>query len=170
MTDAGVVAEYVGFTEEEVVALCQRYGMDLQEVLRWYDGYQLVSGLHIFNPKSVVECMLRKRFGSYWTSTETYEALKVYIDLNYDGLKDSVVQMLGGNRCKIDPGTFHNDMTTFSNKDDVLTLLVHLGYLAFNIDSGEVYIPNEEVRGEFLRAIKNSGWSEVMRAVDASKN
>lgn len=169
MTDAGVVAEYVGFTEEEVVALCQRYGMDLQEVLRWYDGYQLVSGLHIFNPKSVVECMLRKRFGSYWTSTETYEALKVYIDLNYDGLKDSVVQMLGGNRCKIDPGTFHNDMTTFSNKDDVLTLLVHLGYLAFNIDSGEVYIPNEEVRGEFLRAIKNSGWSEVMRAVDASK-
>ena len=169
MIDAGVVAEYVGFTEEEVVTLCQRYDMDLQEVLRWYDGYQLASGLHIFNPKSVVECMLRKRFGSYWTSTETYEALKVYIDLNYDGLKDAVVQMLGGNRCEIDPETFHNDMTTFANRDDVLTLLVHLGYLAFEFNSREVYIPNEEVRGEFLRAIKGSGWPEVIQAVEMSK-
>ena len=169
MIDAGIVAEYVGFTEEEVVTLCRHYDMDLQEVLRWYDGYQLASGLHIFNPKSVVECMLRKRFGSYWTSTETYEALKVYIDLNYDGLKDAVVQMLGGNRCEIDPETFHNDMTTFANKDDVLTLLVHLGYLAFEFNSREVYIPNEEVRGEFLRAIKSSGWSEVIQAVEISK-
>ena len=169
MTRAGRLAEFAGFTEEEVKNLCVQYDMDFLETQRWYDGYSLKNETHIYNPKSVVDAMRNQEFGSYWTSTETYESLKVYIDLNYDGLKDAVVQMLGGNRCEIDPETFHNDMTTFANRDDVLTLLVHLGYLAFEFNSREVYIPNEEVRGEFLRAIKGSGWSEVIQAVEMSK-
>lgn len=78
--------------------------------------------------------MLNEEFNSYWTQTETYEALKVYMDMNYDGLKDSMILMLGGGRCKIDPQTFSNDMTTFQKKDDVLTLLVHLGYLAYEAE------------------------------------
>lgn len=94
--------------------------------------------------------------------------MKVYIDLNFDGLKDAVVQMLGGGRCQIDTGTFQNDMTTFHNRDDALTLLIHLGYLAYDIDSQEVFIPNEEVRAEFARAVKASGWEEVIKALTDS--
>jgi hypothetical protein len=37
-------------------------------------------------------------------------------------------------------------MTTIQNKDDVLTLLVHLGYLSYNADERTVCIPNEEMR------------------------
>ena len=96
--------------------------------------------------------MTWKNSQSYWTQTETHEALKVYIDMNFDGLKESIIEMLGGGRSKIDTRKFQNDMTTFSTKDDVLTLLVHLGYLAYDEDTEEVFIPNHEIAGEFLKA------------------
>jgi hypothetical protein len=109
------------------------------------------------SPKSVVDAMLNGEFDNYWTQTETYEALRVYISMNFDGLKDAIVWTLGGERCKIDAGTFQNDMTSFTWKDDVLKLLVHLGYLVYDADSNEVFIPNEEVQSEFDRAIRYSG-------------
>jgi hypothetical protein len=113
--------------------------------------------------------MTESEFHSYWTSTETYEALKIYIDMNFDGLKDSIIAMLGGIPCKIDTSTFQNDMTSATSKDDCLTLLVHLGYLAFDEEKTEVFIPNEEIRREFLTAIKQCGWNFVINAVSASE-
>lgn len=100
--------------------------------------------MHIYNPESVINSINNKKYGSYWTNTETYEALKIYIEMNFDGLKDTVITMLAGGKCKITTRTFQNAMTTFTNKDDVLTLLVHLGYLAYNELSKEVFIPNCE--------------------------
>ena len=135
----------------------------------WYDGYTFPEVGHIYNPKSVVDSIRRKSFGSYWTQTETYEALKIYIDLNYDGLKDAVVQMLAGGRVGINPERFQNDMTTFSSKDDVLTLLVHLGYLAFDSEHSEVFIPNAEIRGEFRNAIQGDHWKDIVAALEQSQ-
>lgn len=169
MTRAGRLAEFAGFTETEVKNLCVRYDMDFLETKRWYDGYSLKNETHIYNPKSVVDAMRNQEFGSYWTSTESYEALKVYIDMDYDGLKTAIVQMLGGECCPVNTRTFTNDMTTFAGKDDVLTLLVHLGYLAFRNDTQEVYIPNEEVRGEFLSAMDREKWPEVIHSVELSR-
>ena len=96
-----------------------------------------MNGLHIYNPKSVVDVMRKKKYKSYRTGTETYEALKMYIDRNFDGLKEAVAKLLNHVQCKIDPSTSQNDMTTFKTKDDVLTLLVHLGYLAYDEDKEE---------------------------------
>ena len=169
MIDSNVLAEYTGFTEKEVQILCEKYKIDFEETKRWYDGYCVADGLHIYNPKSVVDAMRKRKFNSYWVNTETYEALKVYIEMNYDGLKDAIVQMLGGSRCKIDIRRFTNDMTTFASKDDVLTLLVHLGYLAYDNNQKEVFIPNEEIRAEFVSAIEGSGWQEVIRSISASR-
>ena len=139
MTDPGDLAEYFGFTEQEVFELCEKYEMSFEEAKIWYDGYQLVDHrkekdecYSMYSPKSVVEAMLRHKFGTYWNQTETYEALKIYIQMDMDGLKDSVVRMLAGESVSINIGTFSNDMTTFATKDDVLTLLVHLGYLTYN--------------------------------------
>lgn len=98
-----------------------------------------------------------KSVRSYWTGSETYEALKVYIDLNFDGLREAIVGMLGGMPCRIDPTTFQNDMTTFKTRDDVLTLLIHLGYLAYDKDREETAIPNQEIAQEYLRAMKTGG-------------
>lgn len=97
---------------------------------------------------------MRDKYSSYWTKTETYEALRNYIDMNFDGLKDTVVDMLGGEKCEVDTGSFQNDMTSMKSRDDVLTLLIHLGYLAYDEDTRCVSIPNVEIREEFIRAIK----------------
>jgi len=163
MIDSAELSEYFGFTEEEVSDLCRRYNVEFSEVQRWYDGY-LLNGIHIYNPKSVVDVMRRKKIKSYWTGTETYEALKVHIDRNFDGLKESVIEMLGNGRCKVNAYKFQNDMTTFKTKDDVLTLLVHLGYLAYDEEKGEVFIPNQEIAHEFYNAVDDPGWEGVTRA------
>ena len=158
MTDSGNMAEYFGFTEKEVENLCVEYGMSIEETKAWYNGYGLYSHnkqedilYSIYNPKSVVEAMLRHRFGNYWNQTETYEALKIYIQMNMDGLKDAIIEMLAGNSVRINIGTFHNDMTTFATRDDILTLLVHLGYLTYDVEKESVRIPNKEVAQEYIR-------------------
>lgn len=169
MTEPKSLAKYIGFSEKNVIDLCEKYQMDFDEAKQWYDGYGFKQISHVYNPKSVVDAMLEKSFQNYWISTETYEALRIYIDMNFDGLKDAIIAMLGGLSCEIDTGTFQNDMTSFGGRDDVLTLLVHLGYLAYNEESHMVCIPNDEVRSEFLRAVKSSGWNEVADAVKASE-
>jgi hypothetical protein len=168
MTDPSPLEQCVGFTEDEVKGLCDKYQMDFEEIKRWYDGYCFPNAPHIYNPKSVVSAMLRKNYKSYWTSTETYEALSLYVDMDYDGLREYVVRMLTGEHIPADVSMFQNDMTTFLSKDDILALLVHLGYLAFDGERSEVFIPNEEIRGEFLRAVKGNGWQEVMDSIKQS--
>ena len=132
MTNAEPIEEFTGFTEDEVRELCQTYDMDFDETKKWYDGYCL-NQCSIYNPKSVVEAMMRRKFDNYWTKTETYESIKTYIVMNYDGLRDTIAQMIAGERKKIDTTTFTNDMVTFQIQDDVLTLLIHLGYLAYDL-------------------------------------
>ncbi len=163
------LAEYIGFTESEVKELCSRYDMDFEETRRWYNGYQFPGIPQIYNPKSVVEAMLSGIFANYWTATETYEALKVYIEMDFDGLKEAVVGMLGGGRSKVDPSHFQNDMSTFETRDDVLTLLIHLGYLAYDSVSQEVSIPNKEIADEFASAVRATGWQEIIRVLKDSE-
>ena len=153
MTDQDIFEEYTGFTEDEVKELCERFSMDFGETESWYDGYKLIRFQHIYNPKSVSEAMRRHRFSNYWTSTETYDALKIYMDMDFGGLRADVVQMLGGGRIRVNTRSFQNDMQTFRTKDDVLTLLIHLGYLAYDFESREAFIPNKEIIEEFENAI-----------------
>ena len=169
MTNPRMLSEFVGFTQNEVVDLCEKYNMDFAETARWYDGYTFKRDSHVYSPKSVVDAMLNREFDSYWTQTETYEALKVYIEMNFDGLRDAIIEMLAGEHVKINIATFGNDMTTFHSKDDVLTLLVHLGYLAYDGGKQEVFIPNYEVSREFTNAIQGAGWDSVIQSVRASE-
>lgn len=164
------LAEYVGFTESEVKALCLQSHMDFEEMKRWYDGYSFSRVNSVYNPNSVMDAIKSEEYGSYWTQTETYATLQLYIDMDEDGLKQAIVQMLGGGNIKIDPGSFQNDMTTIKSKDDVLTLLVHLGYLAYDADTKSVHIPNEEVREEFVRAVTIGKHTEVARLIRNSEN
>ena len=176
MTDPGELAEYFGFTESEVQKLCEKYEMSFEEASAWYNGYHLISHgegvrkVHsMYSPKSVVEAMQKRKFGTYWNQTETYEALKVYIQMNMNGLKDTIVEMLAGESVRINTGTFSNDMTTFATKDDVLTLLVHLGYLTYDNEKETVEIPNREVSQEYVNAISTMDWTEVIQSIQASR-
>lgn len=109
-----------------------------------------------------------KRFDDYWTQTESYESLRVYIDMDFADSKTAIIDMLGGQNCKVDVGTFQNDMTSLASRDDVFTLLVHLGYLAYDTDRREVFIPNQEIREEFVRSVKNGKRPELVKAIETS--
>lgn len=171
MMDPGVMAEFTGFTEEEVKTLCSQYSRNFEEAKKWYDGYHFAGDVHVYNPKAIVDVIRTGKFKNYWIGTETYEALKVYIEMNFDGLKDSVTALIGGESQKINPRTFQNDMTSFAGRDDVFTLLVHLGYLAYREDNQTVSIPNMEILIEFQNAVEGSkGWehlAEVFHGSDA---
>lgn len=165
MTNAVPLDSYMGFTSQEVQLLCSEYHISFEEVKNWYDGYDLKNIGDIYSPRSVVQVMKTGIFDDYWNQTESFEALKVYIDMNYDGLKDSVLELMAGGRISVDIRTFSNDMTTFSGYQDVLTLLIHLGYLGYDFDRKEVFIPNREVLMEFVAATRASDWSEIMNSV-----
>lgn len=169
MTDQGVFEEYTGFTREEVKELCGDFKMDFALAGSWYDGYVFTKFRHIYNPKSVVEAMLRRKFSNYWTSTEIYDALKIYIDMDFDGLKENIIHLLGGGRIKVNTRSFRNDMKDFRVKDDVLTLLIHLGYLAYDWEAKEAFIPNKEIMEEFENAMSVGGWSKVMEILKESE-
>ena len=162
------LSEYIGFTEREVRELCKMYHMDFEEAARWYDGYSFRQINHLYNPNSVVNAMLDGEYDNYWSNTTSYESLREYISLDFEGLRDLVVQMLAGGRCAVDVDTFQNDMTSFRSRDDVLTALIHLGYLAYDAEAGKVYVPNEEVRTAFARAVKDTDWESVVQAIQDS--
>ena len=161
MTDQFIFEEYTGFTEEDVKALCVRFDMDFEKIHDWYDGYRLRRFRHIYNPRSVVAAMRTGVLSNYWTSTETYEGLKIYMDMDFDGLRSDIVQMLGGERVRVNTRSFQNDMRNFNTKDDVLTLLIHLGYLGYDSETEEAFIPNKEIMGEFENAMSEIGRAHV---------
>ncbi len=170
MLDPGPLAPYIGFTQQESESLCIRYGLDIEEAAGWYDGYSFETEPHIYSPHSIVSCMLFGKIRNYWNQTETFEALQFYISLNFNGLKDDVLRMIAGERIPVHTGHFANDMASFQTKDDVLTLLVHLGYLGYDSLHQCVFIPNSEVRCEYVNAVSVSDWGEVSEALKHSSD
>ena len=171
MLNAGRLAEFVGFTEEETKGLCDQYSMDFAECKRWYDGYRITKTLSVFNPKSVVEAMYDQEFASHWSNTGSFENIKDYIELDFDGIRDDVAKMLGGGRVGVNVLSFLNTKTSFKCKDDVYSYLIHLGYLTYDKDAKECYIPNFEVREQWVLAIKlNPNFDKILKIINVSKS
>ena len=161
MINPGPLAPYLGFIKEEVILLCEKYNIDFAEVKRWYDGY-LLGGYHVYNPCAVINLIFQGNFQSYWSQTGTYESILPLINMDFDGLRSAIIDMLSGDTVEVIPYFFQNDMVSFRDKDDVLTLLIHLGYLGFNQKRNQAFIPNEEIRFEFAMATKLNKWSELI--------
>ena len=124
---------------------------NFDDIKRWYDGY-LLEGYQVYNPKAVFEVLTWNKFQSYWPETGTYEAIVPLINMDFDGLKTDIINMLAGAAVEVDVKSFQNDMVSFKNKDDVLTYLIHLGYLGYDQTSKQAFIPNEEIRQELAAA------------------
>ena len=169
MVMPGKLAGFFGFTKSEVKALCDKYSVDFDELEKWYDGYQIGSEPSIFTPNSVMQAIDNRQCGSYWASTGAFDAVTDHIQMKFDGLKDDIIRMLAGGRCSVDPTGFQNDMSVIRSKDDVLTVLIHLGYLSFDDKESECYVPNREVAGEMANAVKSTGWKGVTDALLLSK-
>lgn len=169
MVKPRMFAPYVGFVEAEVRGLCRENGVEFCEMRRWYDGYELSGVGSVYNPNSVMKAIEYADFDSYWSQTSAARGLMDYIALDYDGLARTVAELVGGASVAVETLGFANDLTTFRSKDDVLTLLVHLGYLAYDSEVGTARIPNEEIRLEFQRAIHGVGYGETARRVRESE-
>ena len=169
MVEPRRIAKYFGFTKEEVIALAKKHEMDFDELAKWYDGYQIGDEPSMFNPNSVMQALNAGRCRSFWASTGAFDAVANYINMNFEGLKDDIIEMLAGGRCKVDPTGFQNDMSIIRAKDDALTVLIHLGYLSYNWRRDECFIPNKEVAGEMVNAIKNNRWENIVGALTASE-
>ena len=163
------MAAYFGFTKEEVKTLAVKYGMDFEELEKWYDGYQIGDEPSMFNPNSVMQALDSDWCTSYWGKTGSYDAVADYIKMNFEGLKDDIIYMLAGGRCKVDTTKFQNDISIVQSRDDVLTVLIHLGYLSFDRRSSECYIPNREVWIEMSGAVEDTDWTPVVKALRASE-
>lgn len=169
MLSAGAFASYIGFTDDEVKALCKNYNKDFEKVKRWYDGY-ILEEYQVYNPKAVVSVLLKGSFKSYWSETASYDAIVPLINMNYDGLKTSIIEMLSGDTIKVNTTTFRNDTVNFKSKDDVLTYLIHLGYIGYDEVKNSAFIPNEEIRQELKNAVESKRWNEFDSFQQESEN
>lgn len=195
MTSPKQLAGYFGFTDEEVTELCKEHRINYDEIKRWYDGYLLSNkasvGLidgsgetgeiqpqlyndtgrsyHIYSPLSVVSAVTDRKLENYWNETETYEALETYINRNYGGLKEFVTILMRGERMGIDISNYQNDMTTFHSRDDILTLLIHLGYLGYDSAAREVFVPNEEIKAVFRSSTQGDEWDVLFGILNRSQ-
>lgn len=160
MLDAQELAPYIGFTEDEVRELCQKYRRDFEQVKRWYDGY-LLEDEQVYNPKAVVSLMIKGKYKSYWSDTGSYKGIVPLINMDFDGLKTAMIEMLSGTCVKVDISSFENDTSSLSCRDDVLTYLIHLGYLGYDQEKENAFIPNEEIRQELRKAVKKRTWNEL---------
>jgi hypothetical protein len=163
-------AGMIGFTEEEVKGLCEKYSVDYDECLRWYDGYKMSDTVKVCNPLSVVNAVTRGEFDSYWSATGSFEALRDYILMDFEGIRQDVVSMISGASVPVNVLKFQNTLDSINSKDNAFTYLIHLGYLAYNRKEKTCHIPNEEVRIEWINSIEDSSdYKKVMAVVNASK-
>ncbi len=184
------LAPYTGFTEEEVSKLCSKYGRNYEQIKEWYDGYDVSDVIppdpgyelqnatgreqapvhySIYSPLSVVKAVSTGMIQNYWNKTENYEALAEYIRMDYDGLKDAVALMMDGGRVQADISTYQNDMTTFHRRDDVFAMLIHIGYLGYDLEHKEVFIPNKEILDEFKASTKSEEWTFAFKSFRKSQ-
>ena len=173
-------AGYIGFTEAEVRGLCEEKQESFDRMKKWYDGYTVGDNRSVYNPYSVMKAIGSGKFKSYWKKTSAAETLMTYIDMDQDGLQDDIARLIAGESIVVDTDSFRNDVETFTCKDDVLTLLIHLGYLSYEEvnDSygdeedeqltGLVRIPNEEVKTEFEKILRKAKHKKLIALVKRS--
>ena len=170
MIDPAFLAPCFGFTKEEVKMLAEKHNASMDELKMWYDGYNIGREKSIYNPYSVMKALQRGVCKSYWTTTGAYDSVNTYIQMNFDGLKDDIIRMLAGEHVYVNTTEFRNDMRIIRSKNDVLTVLIHLGYLAYDEKEQECYIPNKEVADEMNNAISATTWEPLVKTIKNSKS
>ena len=167
---------YFGFTEDEVAEIVKSLNCTLshQELKKWYEGYKL-NGIDIYNPNSVVSAVSDGKCKSYWSRTSSNEEVVRLINMDFDGIKNDVMNLIEGARVVFDFSNFQNDMVTINNKNDVFSLLVCLGYLGCSDVGGDgnykqAYVPNKEIKYALMGIIKGQEWFERIENIKRSES
>ncbi len=178
MLSPGDYAPYFGFTDDEIAKIvespnCKVSHKDLKE---WYEGYK-IKGVDIYNPNSVCKAVTRNECISYWSKTSSNEEVVRLINMDFDGIKNDITNLIEGAKVQFDCGNFQNDMITIEEKDDVFSLLVCLGYLGCSDlaegedeDLKQAYVPNKEIKRALMGIIRKQEWYERMETIKRSEN
>ena len=119
----------------------------------------------MYNPNSVFRAMVNRKLESYWKNTSAFGTINNYIQLNFDGLKEDIMKVLEGGKISVITGTFQNDLSIINSKDEALTALIHLGYLAFDAERSTVFIPNYEVKAAYQAALATGAWHNIAKII-----
>ena len=169
--------KYFGFTEEEVAEIVKlpQCKISHQALKEWYEGYKL-NGIDIYNPNSVVSAVSDGKCKSYWSGTSSNEEVVRLINMDFDGVKNDILNLIEGGKVVFDCGNFQNDMVTIENKNDIFSLLVCLGYLGCSNIEGDnnnfkiAYVPNKEIKQALVSIIRTQEWYERMETIKRSEN
>ena len=167
--------EYFGFTEEEVAEIVKlpQCKISHQELKEWYEGYKL-NGIDIYNPNSVVSAVSDGKCKSYWSGTSSNEEVVRLINMDFDGVKNDILNLIEGDEVTFSCANFQNDMVTLKDKNDVFSLLVCLGYLGCSETKNQfrkvAYVPNTEIKAVLMDIVREQNWYERMETIKRSEN
>lgn len=167
MTTPGPMGGFLGFNDGDVKELAEKYGMDYSELKRWYDGYEMdtfdwrinipeIKKTAIYNPNSVMTAIRERYCDNYWAKTEAFEALQQYIDCDFDGVTETLECLVKGEPVRMNVLRFGNDISSVTDNSELFTLLIHFGYLRYDRQNRTVTLPNQEIREEFVEALRGS--------------
>ena len=175
MLSPGDYAPYFGFTEDEVANIvkspnCKVSHHDLKS---WYEGYK-IKGVDIYNPNSVCKAVTRNECISYWSGTSSNEEFVRLINMDFDGIKEDIINLIEGDEVTFSCANFQNDMVTIKDKNDVFSLLVCLGYLGCAETKNQyrkvAYVPNAEIKAVLMDIVREQNWYERMETIRRSEN
>ena len=181
MTNPGPMAGFIGFDDDDVRALAERHGMNYSELKGWYDGYKLYGvnwkeekkvpvPIYIYNANSVMRAVKSGMCANYWSRSEAFETLQQYIDMNFDGAKETLENLVLDHPITLRALRFGNDQNVIGSNEELYTLLTHFGYLSYDPKEYTAVLPNQEIREEFIEALRGSGshkeLSELVLASD----
>lgn len=162
--------DYFGFLEEEVEELCKKQtAVSMDELREWYDGYYTDDGKHIYNPRSVVYALTNGKCKSYWTNTGKMNELAEYINIEVDGLKQAVLDMLAGNPIETVLNGYDAESRDIINSDNLaLSAMTILGFLSYY--DYQLKIPNRELMMEFREMVAISNGSAFKDIIKNSEH
>lgn len=119
-----------GFTEEEVFAAMDEYGLEEKERIKsWYDGFIFGEWKDIYNPWSILNYLDKKRVGMYWANTSSNSLVGKLIRESGRGVKESFESLLAGGHLfvPIDEQIVYDQLD--HNENAIWSFLVAGGYL-----------------------------------------
>ena len=129
MMDPMEFGEFLGFTEDEAEEQCRQRGVSFEEIRDWCPGYDLSASGPVYNPYCIHLALEHGRCQSYWSEMSGAESIEEYITMDLEGLQETVERLMAGERVRVYVESFQNDLESFDYTDDILTLLIHLGYV-----------------------------------------
>lgn len=151
--------EDFGFLEAEVDQLYERYlartdtpKLSREDLRVWYDGYHVMSGKRVYNPRSVVAALINDNLGNYWTSSGPYDEIFYYVEKNIGDVREPIALMISGIPVSARVREYAAVSMELTTRDEILSAMVVYGFLSS--EGGKVSIPNKELMERFEEMLK----------------